>query len=40
LHVFHEGEAWAELRHRAMLMDFSWDRSAQVYSNLYEQLLR
>ena len=40
LHVFHEGEAWAALRHRAMLMDFSWDRSAQAYSNLYEQLLR
>ena len=24
--------------HRAMRMDFSWDRSAQAYSSLYEQL--
>lgn len=40
LRVFEEKKAWTALRCRAMLMDFSWDRSAQAYSNLYEQLLR
>jgi starch synthase len=40
LRVFEEKKAWTALRHRAMLMDFSWDRSARAYGNLYEQLLR
>jgi starch synthase len=40
LRVFEEKKAWTALRHRAMLVDFSWDRSARAYSNLYEQLLR
>jgi starch synthase len=39
LSVFDEKQAWTQLMHRAMRMDFSWDRSAQAYSNLYEQLL-
>jgi starch synthase len=40
LRVFAENRSWNALIHRAMRMDFSWDRSAQAYSNLYEQLLR
>jgi starch synthase len=40
LTAFAEKESWTELMHRAMRMDFSWDRSAQAYSSLYEQLLR
>ena len=39
LQVFQEKKTWTALRRRAMRMDFSWDRSAQAYSNLYEQLL-
>jgi len=39
LHVFHQKKAWTALRRRAMSADFSWDRSAQAYSNLYERLL-
>jgi starch synthase len=31
--------AWTGLRRRAMAMDFSWERSAHAYSNLYQQLL-
>jgi starch synthase len=38
--AFAEKQSWTELMHRAMRMDFSWDRSAQAYSSLYEQLLR
>jgi starch synthase len=40
LRIFAENRSWTALIHRAMRMDFSWDRSAQSYSNLYEQLLR
>ncbi|HEX2261105.1 MAG TPA: glycosyltransferase, partial [Candidatus Binatia bacterium] len=40
LTAFAEKKSWTELMHRAMRMDFSWDRSAQAYSSLYEQLLR
>ena len=28
-----------DLQRRAMAMDFSWERSARAYSNLYQQLL-
>lgn len=40
LRVFGDNRSWMALMHRAMRMDFSWDRSAQAYSNLYKQLLR
>jgi starch synthase len=40
LRVFAKNKAWTGLRRRAMRMDFSWDRSAQAYSDLYEQLWR
>ena len=36
--VYRNKKAWTALRRRAMAMDFSWDRSAKLYSNLYRQL--
>jgi starch synthase len=39
LQVFHDKKAWASLQRRAMAMDFSWERSAKRYANLYRQLL-
>jgi starch synthase len=38
--VYRDKQAWTALRQRAMGADFSWDRSAKLYSNLYEQLLQ
>jgi starch synthase len=38
LAAFSEQETWNALRRRAMAMDFSWERSARVYSGLYQQL--
>ena len=39
LRVFADRRAWTAMIHRAMRMDFSWDRSAHAYNELYEQLL-
>lgn len=39
LRAFVDKPAWSAMIHRAMSMDFSWDRSAQAYHNLYEQVL-
>lgn len=39
LAAFRDKSAWSELRRRAMAMDFSWERSAETYSALYQQLL-
>lgn len=39
LAMFHDKKSWTALRHRAMAKDFSWERSAQSYGNLYRQLL-
>jgi len=38
LRVFNDRRAWTAMIHRAMRMDFSWDRSAQAYNSLYEQI--
>jgi starch synthase len=38
LQVFKDKTAWNAIRRRAMSVDFSWDRSAQTYSELYQQL--
>ncbi|MEA2658534.1 MAG: starch synthase, partial [Candidatus Binatota bacterium] len=38
LAAFNEKKTWHALRRRAMAMDFSWERSARVYSGLYQQL--
>src|SRR5258706_2005257 len=39
LSVYGDNKTWTALRRRAMAMDFSWDRSAQSYSHLYQQLI-
>ena len=39
LQVFHNQTAWTALRRRAMAMDFSWERSAKRYVDLYRQLV-
>ena len=39
LSAYGDKEAWTALQRRAMAMDFSWQRSAQLYSDLYETLL-
>jgi starch synthase len=36
--VFKDKTAWIALRRQAMSMDFSWDRSAERYSALYQEL--
>jgi len=38
LQSYGDKKAWTALRRRAMSMDFSWERSADAYSNLYQQL--
>ena len=40
LAAYRDETAWSALKRRAMQMDFSWDRSAKLYSNLYQQLLQ
>jgi len=39
LAVFGNKKAWSALQRRAMAMDFSWDRSAKRYVDLYRQLV-
>lgn len=39
LAVFRDKQAWFALQRRGMGMDFSWDRSAKLYSDLYQQLV-
>jgi len=39
LTVFRDKRAWTALQRRAMAMDFSWDRSAKRYVDLYRQLV-
>ncbi|HEY7220343.1 MAG TPA: glycogen synthase GlgA [Candidatus Binatia bacterium] len=39
LSAFHDKSAWTALQRRAMAMDFSWDRSAKRYIDLYRQLV-
>ena len=39
LATYRDKQTWAALRGRGMSMDFSWDRSAEAYSSLYQQLL-
>jgi starch synthase len=38
LEVYRDSQVWTALQRRAMAMDFSWDRSAKLYGNLYRQL--
>ena len=39
LQAFRQEASWTALRRRAMNKDFSWDRSAQMYDELYRELL-
>jgi starch synthase len=39
LRAYRNKRAWTALRRRAMNMDFSWDRSAEAYCGVYEELL-
>jgi starch synthase len=39
LALFHDDAAWATLMKNATAADFSWDRSAQAYVELYRKLL-
>jgi starch synthase len=38
LRIFKDKTAWTAIRRQAMSLDFSWDRSAQLYSALYQEL--
>ena len=40
LMVFQNKASWMALQRRAMTMDFSWDRSAKRYADLYRQLVK
>ena len=31
-------DAWRQLQHRGMTTDFSWDRSAHLYEQVYERV--
>ena len=37
--VYRNQPAWKALQRRAMAMDFSWNRSAKNYTDLYRQLV-
>jgi starch synthase len=37
--LFHRKKDWATVMRNAMAADFSWDRSARVYLDLYRRLL-
>jgi starch synthase len=39
LAVYRNRPAWSALQRRAMAMDFSWNRSAKNYTDLYRQLV-
>ena len=39
LSAYSDKKNWTALRRRAMAMDFSWERSAQLYRDLYRTLL-
>jgi len=40
LALFHHKKRWAILMNNAMAADFSWDRSARAYRDLYQKLVR
>ncbi|MGA2400125.1 MAG: glycogen synthase GlgA [Syntrophobacteraceae bacterium] len=39
LELFEDGPKWVEIQKRAMAQDFSWDRSARQYIEVYEEAL-
>jgi starch synthase len=40
LTVYNDRKAWRDLMKRAMLMDFSWERAAQRYEEVFAELVR
>jgi starch synthase len=40
LGTYHDPEAWEGLMLRGMEADFSWDRSAGIYLQVYQDLVR
>ena len=36
---FQYPQSWQALQQRGMAIDFSWDRSAEAYVNLYQQAI-
>ena len=40
LDVFHDKRRWRGLQRRGMKQNFSWQRSAEEYLKLYQELLR
>jgi starch synthase len=40
LGLFKNKPGWTELQRRAMAQDFSWERSAKQYMDVYQQVLR
>ena len=39
LELYEDGSKWAQIQKRAMAQDFSWDRSARQYIEVYEKAL-
>ena len=39
VNLFHQKEKWAALVQNAMAADFSWERSARAYLDLYQRLV-
>jgi starch synthase len=40
LSLYQDQALWSDLMHRGMTQEFSWDRSAQAYQELYRELTR
>jgi starch synthase len=40
LELFEDGRKWIQIQKRAMSQDFSWDRSARQYIEVYEMVLK
>ena len=40
IQVFEDRDAWLALQRRGMLQDFSWERSARLYLQLYQDLVQ
>ncbi|HMR18491.1 MAG TPA: glycogen synthase, partial [Sphingobacterium sp.] len=38
LEIYQDSKLWRAIRKRTMLLDFSWENSAQKYLDLYNQL--
>ncbi|MCL5019924.1 MAG: hypothetical protein M1426_05620, partial [Patescibacteria group bacterium] len=39
VNLFHDQEKWKKLMSKGMMMDFSWEASAEKYLELYNSLM-